>query len=138
MHRLGLNLPTNGTVEVSVPLLLQSYREKYPADPVTEQDFGQLVERLRRKDRETDHQNTPKPTTAHAGPQGPSATKQVSPLNNIDEHETIDERDGNSGPQATNVFAEFVKGWRNLMSNNDASRKRPQRKLDVLSWGFGE
>ena len=138
MHRLGLNLPTNGTVEDSVPLLLQLYREKYPADPVTEQDFGQLVERLRRKDREANHQDKSKPTTAHAELQGLSATKQVSPLNNIDEHETIDERDGNSGPQATDVFAEFVNGWRNLMSNNDASRKRPQRKLDVLSWGFGE
>lgn len=138
MHRLGLNLPTNGTVEVSVPLLLQMYREKYSADPVTEQDFGELVGKVHRKGREADHQNTPKRTIAHAEAQGCPVTKQVSPMNNTDEHEPVDERDGNSGPQATDVFAEFVNGWRNLMSNNDASRKRPQRKLDVLSWGFGE
>lgn len=105
---------------------------------MTEQDFGELVDNLRRKNGEADHQNTTNTTTTHSEPQGRPGPKQVSPANNNNEHETTDERDGNSGPHPTDVFAEFVNGWRNLMSNNDALSRRPQRKLDVLSWGFGE
>lgn len=105
---------------------------------MTEQDFSELVDKLRRKSGASDHQNTTNTTTAHAEPQGRPVTKQVSPTNNNNEHETMEERDTNSGPHPTDVFAEFVNGWRNLMSNNDALGRRPQRKLDVLSWGFGE
>ena len=94
---------------------------------MTEQDFGELVDKLRRKSSEANRQNTPNTNTAHAMQDRP-VTKQVSPKN---------DNDGNSRPQASDVFAEFVNGWRNLMSNKDASRGRPQRKLDVLSWGFG-
>ena len=131
-------MSTNDADEVSVSLLLQSYREKHPADPVTEQDFSELVNTLRRKTGEAAHQNTTNTTTAHVNSQDRLVPKQVSPTNNNNEHETVDERDGNSGPHPTDVFAEFVNGWRNLMSNNDALSRRPQRKLDVLSWGFGE
>ena len=103
---------------------------------MTEQDFGELVHVLSRKSGEANRQNTPNTDTTHAMQDRP-VTKQVSPKNDNDEHEAMDERDGNSRPQASDVFAEFVNGWRNLMSNKDASRGRPQRKLDVLSWGFG-
>lgn len=124
--------------EVSVPLLLQSYREEYSADPVTEQDFGELVDELRRKCQEAAHQHTRNTNAAHATQDRP-VTKQMSPTNNNnDEHETMDKGDGNSGPHPPDVFAEFVNGWRNLLSNNKTSSRRPQRKLDVLSWGFGE
>ena len=81
-------------------------------------------------------------TNAHGKSQGRPVTQQVTPMNNNDEHETMDERDGNLGPHTTSIFAEFLNGWRNLRPNgamsNDAAERRPQRKLDVLSWGFGE
>ena len=141
-HRLGLNLPTDKLVEVSVPLLLQSYREKHPADPVTEQEFGRLIHEIRLNFDETEHQSTPKTTNAHEKPQGRPVAQQVSPTNDNDEHETRDKRDGSLEPHTTSIFAEFLNGWRNLRPNgamsNDAAERRPQRKLDVLSWGFGE
>jgi hypothetical protein len=133
-HRLGINLPTDKLVEVSVPLLLQSYREKYPADPVTEQEFGKLVGELRPNVIGTEQRNKTNTNTAHAELQGYPVTKQVSPANNNDDHETMNERDGNSEPHPTNIFTEFVNGWRNLRPNGATAK----RKLDVLSWGFGE
>jgi hypothetical protein len=105
---------------------------------VTEQQFGEHIDELRRKVTETNHQTTPITKTAHANPQDRPVARQVSHINNNDVHETAQERDGNSGQHRTDVFAEFVNGWRNLMSNNDALSRRPRRKLDVLSWGFGE
>lgn len=143
-HRLGLNLPTDKLVAVFVPLLLQSYREKCPADPVTEQEFGKLINELHPKTSHLEVQFAPKTTktNAHGKSQGRPVTQQVTPMNNNDEHETMDERDGNLGPHTTSIFAEFLNGWRNLRPNgamsNDAAERRPQRKLDVLSWGFGE
>lgn len=105
---------------------------------MTEPQFAEHVDELRRKVTETNHQTTPNTKTAHANPQDRPVAKQVCPMNNNDVHETTEERDGNSGQHPTDVFAEFVNGWRNLMSNNDALSRRPRRKLDVLSWGFGE
>lgn len=134
MHRLGLNLPTNGTIEVSVPLLLQSYRDEHPADPVTEQEFRKLINELRPQSGEAERQITPNTTEAHAERQVRPVTKQVSTMNRNDEHETMDERDGNLDPRTTNIFTEFVNGWRNMRPNGAMSK----RKLDVLSWGFGE
>lgn len=139
-HRLGLNLPTNDSADVSVPLLLQSYREKYPADPVTEQDFGKLINELRPNNRGSTPTTKSTPTQPRCRP----VAKQVSPMNNNDEHETINERDGSLEPHTTGIFTEFVKCWRELRSNGamsndaDAAGGRPRRKLDVLSWGFGE
>lgn len=104
---------------------------------MTEPQFAEHIDELRRKDTERNQQTTPNTKTAHANPQDRPVPKQVSPTNNNNEHETMDERDGNSGQHPTDVFAEFVNGWRNMMSNNDALSRRPQRKLDVLSWGFG-
>jgi len=129
-HRLGINLPTDNSAEVSVPLLFQAYRERYPADPVTKQEFGKLIDELR----PNAQLNTPTTKNAHAEPQGYPVANQVSPMNGNDEHETMDERDGNSEPHPTNIFTEFVNGWRNLRPSGAMAK----RKLDVLSWGFGE
>jgi hypothetical protein len=141
-HRLGVNLPTGDSAEVCVPLLLQSYQEQYPADPVIEQDFEKLIKEMRGKSGAAGHQTTPKTTNTYETPQGRSVAKQVSPTNNDGEHETVDERDGSLDPHTTSIFKEFVSGWRNLNSNgamsNDTAGRRAQRKLDVLSWGFGE
>lgn len=130
-------MPINDSAEVSVPFLLQSYREKYPSDPVTEQEFGKLVNDLRPRAGKTEHQSTPKTKNTHAQPQDHPVVEQVSPMNNNDEHETTNERDGSLEPQTTSIFAEFVNGWRKLRPN-DAAGRQPRRKLDVLSWGFGE
>jgi hypothetical protein len=141
-HRLELNLPIDNSVEVSVPLLLMSYREKYPSDPVSEQEFGKLVNGLRPRASETEHRSIPITEKTHADPQDHPVAKQVSPMNNNDEHETINERDGTLDPHTTSIFTEFVNGWRKLRRNgassNDAAGRPPRRKLDVLSWGFGE
>lgn len=144
-HRLGLNLPTDDSVEVSVPLLLQSYREKYPSDPVTEQEFAKLVDEMRPDLNEVERQTTPGIKTAHAESQVYPVAKQVSPMNNNDEHERTNERDGSLEPQTTSIFTEFVNGWKKLRPNGalsndqgDAAGRQPRRKLNVLSWGFGE
>ena len=140
-NRLGLNLPTDTSIEVSVLLLLQSYRKKYPTDPVTEQDFGKLIQHP--KTSETENLNTMATTeSAHARSQGHPATQQASTMDQQDDHEMMDEREGSPEANPTNIFTEFVNGWRNLRPNgavlNDTAGGRPQRKLDVLSWGFGE
>ena len=144
-HRLGQYLPTDNSVEVSVPLLLRSYRDKYTADPVTEQEFGKLIDEMRSKVNGVESKPTTPTTTtenAHANPQDRPVAKQVSSMNTNNEHETMDERDGSRNPLPTNIFTEFLIGWRNLRPNgpvsNDAAGTRPRRTLDVLSWGFGE
>jgi hypothetical protein len=138
-------MPIDDSAEASVPLLLLSYREKYPSDPVSEQEFGKLVNEMRPKDSDTEHQTTPGTKDAHAESQVHPVAKQVSPMNNNDEHERIDERDGSLEPQTTSIFTEFVNGWKKLRPNDalsndqgDAAGRQPRRKLNVLSWGFGE
>ena len=101
---------------------------------MTKQEFGKLIGELRPNVNETEQRNTTNANTAHAEPQGYPVANQVSQTNGNDEHETMDERGGNSESQPTNSFTEFVNGWRNLRPNGAMSK----RKLDVLSWGFGE
>lgn len=61
-----------------------------------------------------------------------------------DEYEMVDdERDGSPEAYPSNVFREFVSRWKTLRPNgavpNDTAVGQPQqRKLDVLTWGFGE
>jgi hypothetical protein len=108
---------------------------------VTEQDFGKHIQHP--KFNEAEHQT---PTTAtngaRASPQGRPATPQASTTNQNGEHEAMNERDGGPESNPTDVFTEFLNGWKDLRPNgtmsNDTVGGRPQRKLDVLSWGFGE
>lgn len=136
-------MPIDDSAEVSVSLLLHSYRERYPSDPVSEQEFGKLINEMRPNDSDTEHQTTPNQTDAHAQPQGHPVAKQMSPLNNNDEHGRIDGRDVSvDAHTTTSIFTEFMNGWRKLRPNgtmsNDAAGGQPRRRLDVLSWGFGE
>lgn len=146
-NRLGDNLPTDSQVKISNSLLFQSYRKTYPADPVTEEDFGKLIEELHLIGSESEHSATPKSKGAHANPRSTPPTQLAAEQalstvpNDVDE--TMNERDGIVDTSPNGVFAEFVNGWRNLRPSlalsNDMARGRPQqRKLNVLSWGFGD
>lgn len=136
-NRLDLNLPADIKDNVSVTTLLCSYRKTYTSDPVTEEDFVQLILELRPEILDTiDGHSHAAGTDAESIPVAQSADN----LNG--RHNAIKENDHNLETHPNDVFKEFVSGWKNIRPGGAWSRgsatSRPQRRsLNVLSWEFG-
>jgi hypothetical protein len=113
---------------------------------VTEEDFQKLVEELRPAAVETQHLvtiTTDIPAVRQSPPVAQAGAEQVSTTNGDGGHEAMDEEDGDIATHPNDVFSEFVHVWRNVRPggafSKDMATDRPQqRRLDVLSWGFGE
>jgi hypothetical protein len=112
---------------------------------VTEEDFQKLVEELRPTATETQHSTkftTDRSAARQSSPVAQAGAEQVSTTNGNDDHEAMDEEDGDIAAQPNDVFKEFVHVWKNVRPggafSKDVATDRPQqRRLDVLSWGFG-
>jgi hypothetical protein len=112
---------------------------------VTEEDFQKLVKELRPTAVEIQHLTTiatDRPAVLQSSPVAQAGAEQVSTTNGNDGHEAMDEGDGDIATHPNDVFKEFVHVWRNVRPggafSKDMATDRPQqRRLDVLSWGFG-
>lgn len=133
----------------SAARLYRLYSEKYPSDPVSENDFALLVIELRPAvDDENDHTSASADDESdHAATARSSVQAPVSEHgNNMDmqqEETWEDSQDRTSGPPPNFKLLEFASVWKNTgpsgaFGKHAADTVTPKRRLNVLDWGFGE
>ncbi|KAM0717704.1 hypothetical protein Q7P37_007556 [Cladosporium fusiforme] len=158
-HWLDTNLSSNDDVAVLPSLIWTAYRKAHPNDPVSQEAFEILVEEYRpvppRKaapPQECETSIEPaKRATASSLKRMSRTSASIGPRTSVidDYHESPREKEArlHNQPSRLGVWSEFVQAWKNVMpggsfAHDDAQRgvdgERKRRRLDVLSWGFGE
>lgn len=144
-HRLKSNILTNQSTQFSVQSLLQRYREAYPTDPVSDHEFEKLTGELRPTAVSAERPATPSAGNVHNGSGSKALGERLRSTNHDQAEASEDERAQSTETHPDDVFAEFVSRWNSIRPGNgnawekgQPKNRPPQRKLDVLSWGFVE